>query len=299
MKNIFSRYTRKQILSGAAIFLIVAFVLNIAYYLVFPDVSKLRKTNPKKTSFMEYREKEWKKQGKKRKIQHAWVPLSHVSPYVVKAVIIAEDDKFWSHEGFDFEAMKKALAKDIKKRSFKAGGSTISQQLAKNLYLTPSRNPLRKIKEAILTWRIENNLSKRRILELYLNFAEWGEGIFGIGVAAHRYYGKPASELGPMEAAKLVTVLPNPRRLSPTGTSSYVENRAERIYQIMVLRGIVIEEFEDVMSEPQVETKTEAPEGLETPEKKEKPEAVEKTETKETPPAKTEEAPKPPEKKQG
>jgi monofunctional glycosyltransferase len=131
-----------------------------------------------------------------------------------------------------------------------------------------------------------------------LNVAEWGEGIFGIGVAAHRYYGKPASELGPMEAAKLVTVLPNPRRLSPTGTSSYVENRAERIYQIMVLRGIVIEEFEDVMSEPQVETKTEAPEGLETPEKKEKPEAAGKTETKETPPAvKTEESPKPKDKK--
>jgi len=271
LKNILSRYSRRQILSGAAILLIAALVLNVAYYLVFPDVSKLRKTNPKKTSFMEYREKEWKKQGKKRKVQHTWVPLSHVSPYVIKAVIIAEDDKFWQHEGFDFEAMKKALAKDIKKRSFAAGGSTISQQLAKNLYLTPSRNPLRKIKEAILTWRIENNLSKRRILELYLNVAEWGEGIFGIGVAAHRYFGKPASALGPMEAAKLVTVLPNPRRWSPTGTSSYVENRAERIYQIMVRRGIVIEDYEDVMSEPQEETKPEAPEGAGKADKNDKP----------------------------
>lgn len=285
---------------GAAVLLIAALVLNIAFYLVFPDVSKLRKTNPKKTSFMEYREKEWKKQGKKRKIQHVWVPLSHVSPYVIKAVIIAEDDKFWQHEGFDFEAMKKALAKDIRKKSFRAGGSTISQQLAKNLYLTPSRNPVRKIKEAVLTWRIENSLSKRRILELYLNVAEWGEGLFGIGVAAHRYYGKPASALGPMEAAKLVTVLPNPRRWSPTGTSSYVENRAERIYQIMVRRGIVIEDFEDVMSEPQEETKPEAPESADAPEKKDRPETAEKdakaekTEAKEPfPPAAATEGKKP------
>ena len=297
MKKILSSYTRKQILSGAAIFLVVALVLNIAWYLVFPDVSKLRKTNPKKTSFMEYREKEWKKQGKKRKIQNVWIPLSHISPYVIKAVIIAEDDKFWQHEGFDFGAMKKALEKDLRKGSFKAGGSTISQQLAKNLYLTPSRNPVRKIKEAVLTWRIENNLTKRRILELYLNVAEWGEGIFGIGVAAHHYFGKPASALGPMEAAKLVTVLPNPRRWNPTGTSSYVENRAERIYQIMVRRGIVIEDFEDVMKEPQEETKPEAPEGDVKAEKKETPEAAAKPETadaKQTPPtAKTAEVKKP------
>jgi len=297
LKKILSRYTRKQIFSGAAIFLVVALVLNIAWYLVFPDVSKLRKTNPKKTSFMEYREKEWKKQGKKRKIQNVWIPLSHISPYVIKAVIIAEDDKFWQHEGFDFGAMKKALEKDLRKGSFKAGGSTISQQLAKNLYLTPSRNPVRKIKEAVLTWRIENNLTKRRILELYLNVAEWGEGIFGIGVAAHHYFGKPASALGPMEAAKLVTVLPNPRRWNPTGTSSYVENRAERIYQIMVRRGIVIEDYEDVMKEPQEETKPEAPEGDVKAEKKETPEAAAKPETadaKQTPPpAKTEEAKKP------
>ncbi len=269
-----SRLRLKNIVLSVAVFVFAAMLLNIGYYLVFPDVSKLKKVNPRKTSFMEYREKEWQAQGKKRKIRYVWTPLSQISPYVVKAVLIAEDDKFWRHEGFDFEAMKKALEKDIKKGKFRAGGSTISQQLAKNLYLTPSRNPVRKVKEAILTWRIERNLTKRRIIELYLNVAEWGEGIFGIGVAAWHYYGKPASALGPMEAARLAAVLPNPRHWSPTGASSYVESRSQRIYQIMVRRGIVIEDYDEVMSTPQEETVDEKPEATttrESPEGKETP----------------------------
>ena len=261
-----SRLRLKNIVLYVAAFIFVAMLLNIGYYLVFPDVSKLKKVNPRKTSFMEYREKEWQIQGKKRKIRYVWTPLSQISPYVVKAVLIAEDDKFWRHEGFDFEAMKKALEKDIKKGKFRAGGSTISQQLAKNLYLTPSRNPVRKVKEAVLTWRIERNLTKRRIIELYLNVAEWGEGIFGIGVAAQHYYGKPASALGPMEAARLAAVLPNPRRWSPTGNSSYVESRSQRIYQIMVRRGIVIEDYDEVMNTPQEETVDEKSEAVKTQE---------------------------------
>ena len=123
--------------------------------------------------------------------------MTRISPYVIKAVLIAEDDKFWSHEGFDFEAIQKAMEKDLKARRFKVGGSTISQQLAKNLYLTPSKNVLRKVKEAILTWRIERNLTKKRIIELYLNLVEWGEGIFGIEAAARHYFGKSAAALGP------------------------------------------------------------------------------------------------------
>jgi len=223
--------------------------LNVVVYFVYPDVSKLKKQSPQKTAFMEYREKEWERQGKKIKISHQWVPLSRISSYVVKAVLISEDDKFWSHEGFDFAAMQKAIEKDIKKKKFKFGGSTISQQLAKNLYLSPSKNPVRKIKEAILTWRIENNLSKKRIIELYLNVAEWGDGLFGIETAARHYYGKPASELTAREAAKLASVLPNPPRFDPTGESKFVENRSDRIYQIMIRRGIVIPEYEDFMDE--------------------------------------------------
>ena len=225
--------------------LISLLLLSIVYYFIFPDVSKLKKENPKKTSFMEYREEEWQKKGKKIEIKQTWIPFSRISPYLVKAVLIAEDDKFWKHEGFDFEAIEKAVEKDIKQKKFKFGGSTISQQLAKNLYLSPSKNPIRKIKEAILTWRIEKTLSKKRILELYLNVAEWGEGIFGIGAASFHYYGKPASDLSPEEAARLASVLPNPRKYSPTGTSRYVANRSRIIYNIMVKRGIVEPEYED------------------------------------------------------
>jgi monofunctional biosynthetic peptidoglycan transglycosylase len=242
--------------------ILVLFALSISFYFIYPDIAKLRTNNPKKTAFMEYREKEWAKQGKKKRIVQKWVPLSRISPYVVKAVIIAEDDKFWSHEGFDFEAMQKALEKDLKTRKFKVGGSTISQQLAKNLYLTPARNPIRKLKEAILTWRLENSLSKKRIIELYLNVAEWGDGIFGIEAAAQRHFGKPAADLSAREAAKLATVLPNPRRYNPTGTGRYVEYRSELIYQIMVRRGIVIPDYDEMVNEPSEESPAEpAPPG--------------------------------------
>lgn len=230
-----------------ALFLISVICLSIAYYFIFPNVSKLKKENPKKTSFMEYREREWQEKGRKIRIRQIWTPLSNISPYLIKAVLIAEDDKFWKHEGFDFEAMQKAVEKDIKQKKFKFGGSTISQQLAKNLYLTPSKNPIRKIKEAILTWHIERILSKKRILELYLNVAEWGEGIFGIEAASQHYYGKSASALSPEEAARLASVLPNPRKYNPLGTSKYVENRSRIIYTIMVKRGIVAPQYEEVM----------------------------------------------------
>ena len=177
------------------------FIVDIGLYFIYPNLAYLKKNRPPKTAFMEYREKVWKEKGIKKKITNIWVPLSRVSPYVMKAVIIAEDDKFWSHDGFDFEAMQIALEKDIKKKKFNAGGSTISQQLAKNLYLSPAKNPVRKIKEAILTWRMERQLSKRRIMELYLNVVEWGDGIFGIEAAARKNYGKRHRELTAYEAA--------------------------------------------------------------------------------------------------
>jgi monofunctional biosynthetic peptidoglycan transglycosylase len=217
---------------------------------VWPDVSKYQKINPVKTSFMEYREDEWRSEGKNIRISQRWVPLGRISPYVMKAVLIAEDDKFWRHEGFDYVAIQKAVEKDLKQRKFKVGGSTISQQLAKNLFLTPSRNPVRKIREAIYTWRMEENLSKKRILEIYLNVAEWGQGIFGIEMAARHYFGKSAAALSAMEAARLAAVLPNPRLYSPTGNSRYVNYRSEKIYGIMVRRGIVIEEYEEVLQDP-------------------------------------------------
>lgn len=222
----------------------------LGMYFIYPDVEKLKKENPVRTSFMKYREDEWRSQGKHIKIMQEWVRLPRIAPCVVKAVIISEDDKFWHHDGFDYDALQKAIEQDIKKRKLKVGGSTISQQLAKNLYLSPSKNPIRKIKEAILTWRIEKALSKKRIIELYLNIAEWGEGIFGIEAASRHYFGKPASALSAREAAQLAAVLPNPRRYHPLGASRFVRTRSERIYRIMVQRGIVIPEYEAVMNEP-------------------------------------------------
>ena len=240
----------KRLLKTIILLLSAAFISSIAVYFFYPNISKLKKENPKKSSFMDYREKQWKEEGKKITIRQYWVPLSRISNYMTKAVIISEDDKFWSHGGFDFDAIEKSVEKDLKEKKFKFGGSTISQQLAKNLFLNPSKNPLRKIKEAILTWRLEKNLSKRRILELYLNVAEWGEGIFGIESAARHYYGISAADLSADQAAHLAAVLPNPRKYNPTGSSRYVHNRSQIIYEIMVKRGIVVQEYEDVMISP-------------------------------------------------
>jgi len=220
------------------------------YLLLIPDVSKLKKENPPKTSFMQYREREWKRTGKPYRIQQKWVPLSQISPYIIKAVLIAEDDKFWRHEGFDYVAIRKALEKDIRKKKFKLGGSTITQQLVKNLYLSPVKNPVRKMREAIITWRIERILSKKRILELYLNVVEWGDyGTFGIEAASRHYYGKPASALNAQEASQLAAVLPNPRKYRPLSSSRYVSNRAHLIYSIMVKRGIVVPGYNEVVEE--------------------------------------------------
>jgi monofunctional biosynthetic peptidoglycan transglycosylase len=233
-------------LKWSAFVLLLIVLLSLLYFLSLPDLSKLKKGNPPKTALMEYREKESKEKGKKFRMNQTWVPLSNISPYLVKAVLIAEDDKFWSHEGFDYEAIQKAIEKDIKTKRFKFGGSTISQQLARNLYLSPAKNPLRKMREAIITWRMEKVLPKRRILELYLNLVEWGNGIFGVEAASRHYYGKPSSELTPQEAARLATVLPNPRKYNPLGDQRYVINRSNAIYNIMIRRGIVIPEYEEV-----------------------------------------------------
>jgi len=216
--------------------------LGIGYNLVFPNISRLKKEVPKATALMKYRQKMSKQAGENSAIDTTWMPLDKISSYLVQAVVVSEDDKFWSHKGFDFEAIKIALEKDIKKKTWRYGGSTITQQLAKNLFLSPSRNPVRKLREIILTWRLERALSKKRILELYLNVVEWGTGIFGAEAASRRYYGKPASELSPQEAARLAVVLPSPRRYNPRSGTKYIEDRAREVLDIMVKRGIVTSE---------------------------------------------------------
>ncbi len=218
------------------IVLLIAALPPLLYFLLMPDLSKLNKENPKKTALIEYREKASKEKGKPYKMNQQWVPLSKISSYLVKAVLIAEDDKFWKHEGFDYEAIQKAIEKDLKAKKYKVGASTITQQLVKNLYLSPEKSLIRKISEALITWRMEKVLPKKRILELYLNVVEWGEGIIGVEAASRYYYGKPSSQLTPQEAARLASVLPNPRKYNPVGDQRYVINRSNLIYSIMIQR---------------------------------------------------------------
>ena len=228
----------------------IGFLLIILFAFLWfglmPDISRLKKENPKKTAFMEYREEQWKEKGRKINIHQIWAPLSNISPYLIKAVLIAEDDKFWRHEGFDYEAIRKAIERDLKAKRLKFGGSTLSQQLARNLYLSPEKSLLRKINEVFITWRMEKVLSKRRILELYLNVVEWGEGIFGIEAASRHYYRKASFQLSPLEATRLAAILPSPKRYNPLGDQRYVTTRANDIYNIMIQRGIIAPEYEEM-----------------------------------------------------
>jgi len=227
--------------------LLVLGVLDIGRYFIYPDIKALKNKNPIPTAFMEYRQEQWESENRDMKITHKWVSMSKISPNVIKAVLIGEDDGFWKHDGFDVKGMENAIERSIKKKTL-AGGSTISQQLSKNLYLSPSKNPVRKIKEAILTWRIEKTLSKRRILEIYLNVAEWGDGIFGIEAAARHYYHKSAKNLTAREASRLVAVLPNPIKYNPTGNQKYVKNRSRIIYKTMQRRGVIQAALKEVMT---------------------------------------------------
>lgn len=215
---------------------LLAGLLDVGRYLVWPPVAFLARENPKTTAFMEYRRDEWAAQGKARKIEQEWVPLRRISPWLVSAVTISEDDRFWQHEGFDLEGMEEALKKDLARGRLAAGGSTITQQLAKNLWFTPTRSPVRKLKEAIMALRLERDLPKRRILELYLNLAEWGDGVFGIAAAARRHFHTTAADLTPEQAARLAVVLPNPLAMDPARPSRYVEQRSRIILQRMARR---------------------------------------------------------------
>ena len=228
---------------------IIVMLLDVLRYIIYPDVSFLKKNNPELSAFMEYREAQWVDENRDMKINKKWVSIKQISPNLIKAVLIGEDDGFYKHDGFDVKGMENALERSIKNGTL-AGGSTISQQLSKNLYLSPSKNPIRKIKEAIITYRIEKTLSKRRILEIYLNVAEWGDGIFGIEAAAHHYYNKNAKNLSAQEAAHLAAILPNPIKYSPVGNQKYVMNRSRIIYKIMIRRGVVIQSFKEVMAPP-------------------------------------------------
>ncbi|MGE5094913.1 MAG: monofunctional biosynthetic peptidoglycan transglycosylase [Betaproteobacteria bacterium] len=170
-----------------------------------------RDHNPQATAFMEARVAQLRARNPRAQLQYKWVPYDRISVHLKRAVVAAEDAKFVDHEGFDWEAIEKAREKNERKGRVVAGGSTISQQLAKNLFLSGERNLWRKGQEALITVMIEHVLDKRRILEIYLNVIEWGEGVFGAEAAARHYYGTSAAALGPEAAARLAAMVPNPR----------------------------------------------------------------------------------------
>ena len=180
--------------------------------------------NPSSTAFME---RHLEKPG--ARLRHNWVPYSRISEHLKRAVVAAEDAKFLDHEGFDWEAIQKAIEKNERRGRVVAGASTITQQLAKNLFLSGSRSWLRKGQEAVITWMMERTMSKRRILELYLNVAEWGDGIFGAEAAARHHFGIPAAALGPEQSAWLAAILPSPKRYERGRETPYIAGRMATI----------------------------------------------------------------------
>ena len=192
----------------------VAFALLAYVYLTLPDVRSLATSNPTTTAFMELRERDAARAGKTTRHYQVWVPYSRISQNLTRAVLVAEDDAFWEHEGVDMEQLKISIRSDIEGKAVR-GGSTITQQLAKNLYLSPSRDPVRKLRELVIARRLEAAMPKARIFEIYLNVIEWGDGIWGVEAASRSYFGISAASLGPDQAALLAGAIINPRVYSP------------------------------------------------------------------------------------
>ena len=204
----------------AAVAVQVWFLAHVLYWNRF---------EPASTAFMERRLDELREKNPAARLRQQWVPYARISSHLKRAVVAAEDARFLDHEGFDWEAIQKAMAKNERRGRIVAGASTISQQLAKNLFLSGSRSWLRKGEEALITWMLEASMSKRRILELYLNFAEWGEGVFGAEAAARYHFGVSASALSAEQAAWLAAILPSPRRYERGRATSYIDRRVGTI----------------------------------------------------------------------
>jgi monofunctional glycosyltransferase len=231
-----------RVLKRLILALLAIVVLVVAYeWITLPDTSRLASEAPATTAFMEARKDELRAEGKDDTLQRVWVPYERISPYLRRAVLVAEDDAFYEHNGVDVKALEEALRKDWEHKKLTHGGSTITQQLAKNLYLSKSRNPLRKIKEYFITRSLENNLSKKRILELYLNVVELGERVYGAEAAARYYFHTSAGSLSPQQAALLAGCLPNPRVMVPGAPNKRLRWRQRMILSRMRRWGYLFE----------------------------------------------------------
>ena len=211
--------------------LLIAILLFLAVGVTALQVVILRWHNPDSTAWVRMRVREAESKGKTLTIKHSWIPLSNMPRYLKQAVIAAEDDQFYQHHGFDWDAMQKAYQLNEKKERIKRGGSTITQQLAKNLFLSPSRSYIRKAREAAITVLMEWLLSKDRILELYLNSIEFGPGVFGVEEGAKYRFGVSARQLSLEQACQLASIIPSPLRYRVNGP--YIERRAEALEKIV------------------------------------------------------------------
>ncbi len=228
--NLTRTILRVALTAAGLAFGVVAYV-----YLTLPDVRPLATTNPTTTAFMELREREAKAAGRPLRHEHRWVPYSRISPNLKRAVLVAEDSAFWDHEGVDFEQLRQSIQVNLRRGAAVRGASTITQQLAKNLYLSPSRDPLRKLRELIIARRLEASLSKTRIFELYLNLIEWGDGVWGAEAAARVHFGVSASALSREQAALLAGSIINPRRYPPSRPPRRLQRRQRTILANMRL----------------------------------------------------------------
>ena len=241
-----------------AVSLLIVVALWLAWeVLTFPDIASLATENPETTAFMERRKKELRREGKSDELRHSWVRYERIAPSLRRAVLVAEDNQFYEHEGVDVEAMKEALKRDWERRKITHGGSTITQQLAKNLYLSPSRNPIRKVREYFIARSLERHLSKKRILELYLNVVEFGERVYGAEAAARHYFGVSAAGLSARQAALLAGCLPNPRVMNPADPNRRLRARQRMILSRMNRWGDVAEK--EVLAAPQPEAESPQP----------------------------------------
>lgn len=216
---------------------LILFLLWLALYQVwiFAHICWWVQFNPHSSAFMEERLEIIQEDKPEAELKHEWVPYAQLSKNLKRAVIASEDSKFTDHEGFDWEGIEKALDKNLKKGKIVAGGSTISQQLAKNLFLSSKRTPWRKGQEAIITLMLESMMSKRRILEIYLNVIEWGNGVFGAQAAAKYYFKTSAKNISAYQAAKLAAMIPNPRFYDKHRSTRFLNRRTATIQARMRL----------------------------------------------------------------
>jgi monofunctional biosynthetic peptidoglycan transglycosylase len=228
-----SRSIWRQIGRGFLILAVLGFGYVAYIYLTLPDVRPLAKTNPTTTAFMRLREEEARAEGRKFAIRQQWIAYRQVSPYLRRAVIVTEDAAFFDHDGIDMNEIKASLERNWEEGQFLRGGSTLTQQLAKNLYLSPSRNPMRKVTELLIARRLEAALTKQRIFEIYLNMIEWGDGIFGCEAASRAYFKKSCGSLDMEEAALLAGAIINPRVHSPAKPTRRLLRRQQIILRRM------------------------------------------------------------------